>query len=286
MVPARAQSSSACRAPVDRTMSPSTCYPAKDCGSRAAGVRVVREARHRTSPPRWSAVNCVLTAWGRSEPTPSSGPPVTPLRHTSAMDERRKRCGKCLATKSLEQFSYRDRGHTRPQSYCRTCLAEYHRAYYVRNREKAIRRAHDRRVRRISKNQSAARAYKDVPCTDCGGRFPPHVMDFDHILGDKTENISKMVYTAEPGALRKEIEKCEIVCANCHRERTMQRLKETRPHLRSSGRDGGNRTRDLLPPKQARYQAALRPVEGAAPKSTDRPSSGTHRALQLVLFDA
>lgn len=43
-------------------------------------------------------------------------------------------------------------------------------------------------------------------------------MDFDH-LGDKKFAVgSSISYTLD--AVREEIAKCEVVCANCHRERT------------------------------------------------------------------
>jgi len=67
-------------------------------------------------------------------------------------------------------------------------------------------------------------ASKDVPCADCGNRYPSYVMDFDH-LGDKKFNISNM--TARGMAqLQAEIAKCEVVCSNCHRIRTHERLVE------------------------------------------------------------
>jgi hypothetical protein len=48
-------------------------------------------------------------------------------------------------------------------------------------------------------------------------------MDFDHVRGVKVTHISQLVQ----GNLQKikdELEKCELVCSNCHRERTHQRI--------------------------------------------------------------
>lgn len=59
---------------------------------------------------------------------------------------------------------------------------------------------------------------KDKPCADCGKRYPPYVMDLDH-RGDKFTDVSKMKsYSIQ--RLLAEIAKCDVVCANCHRERT------------------------------------------------------------------
>lgn len=64
---------------------------------------------------------------------------------------------------------------------------------------------------------------KDVPCADCGGRFPPFVMDFDHREGEvKRLNIGRQKHS-NLALVLEEIEKCDIVCANCHRIRTKER---------------------------------------------------------------
>jgi hypothetical protein len=61
---------------------------------------------------------------------------------------------------------------------------------------------------------------KDAPCADCGGRFPPYVMDFDHKdWSTKTATISMMRHSTLE-RIKEEIAKCELVCSNCHRIRT------------------------------------------------------------------
>jgi len=67
---------------------------------------------------------------------------------------------------------------------------------------------------------------KDVPCMDCGVKYPKVVMDFDHVRGDKKANVSKMVAnTVSVETLQKEIDKCDVVCSNCHRLRTYKSTK-------------------------------------------------------------
>lgn len=59
---------------------------------------------------------------------------------------------------------------------------------------------------------------------DCGQRFPPYVMDFDHRdPGKKVGNVASMAVGSSVERLMEEIEKCDIVCANCHRIRTFTR---------------------------------------------------------------
>jgi hypothetical protein len=60
-------------------------------------------------------------------------------------------------------------------------------------------------------------------CIDCGEKNHV-VLDFDH-LKDKRYNVSRMIHDGFSwAAIKKEIAKCEVVCANCHRIRTHDRL--------------------------------------------------------------
>jgi hypothetical protein len=68
---------------------------------------------------------------------------------------------------------------------------------------------------------------KSVPCTDCGVRYHQCQMDFDHISDDKEAAVGWMAN--QPVSVKRllaEIEKCEVVCANCHRLRTWSRRVE------------------------------------------------------------
>jgi hypothetical protein len=60
-------------------------------------------------------------------------------------------------------------------------------------------------------------------CTDCKVSYPYYILDFDHVTGIKVANIASMLDYHSVEDIFKEIEKCEIVCANCHRERTFNR---------------------------------------------------------------
>lgn len=64
---------------------------------------------------------------------------------------------------------------------------------------------------------------KEVPCKDCGVEYPYYVMHFDHIGQDKEGTISRMVANGQTVKVKAEVAKCEVVCANCHAERTHQR---------------------------------------------------------------
>jgi hypothetical protein len=108
---------------------------------------------------------------------------------------------------------------TRPQR-------PYNVAYYWNHREQEI--------ARVTKRQDATLAFlrdlRRVPCDDCRGIFPPHIMDFDHrdpskklfpIAGAHAVLMSRSKLIAE-------VEKCDVVCANCHALRTYANLMELR----------------------------------------------------------
>lgn len=84
--------------------------------------------------------------------------------------------------------------------------------------------ARETKHRVIARNRAAVQEAKSRPCTDCGISYPYYVMQFDHLdAGTKEFNVSAGVTRASHERLLAEIAKCEVVCANCHAERTHQR---------------------------------------------------------------
>ena len=91
------------------------------------------------------------------------------------------------------------------------------RRYYHRNKDKIKKSI----AKRIELQQKEIRKLKEeTPCADCGKCFPYYVMDFDHVRGTKYKNVGNLITTGTRRKLYIEIEKCELVCANCHRVRT------------------------------------------------------------------
>jgi hypothetical protein len=82
----------------------------------------------------------------------------------------------------------------------------------------------DRRARIREKLRNKLRETKNVPCMDCGVRYPYYVMDLDHRPGEvKMYNPATMVNLGSVVKLEREIAKCDVVCSNCHRQRTFDR---------------------------------------------------------------
>lgn len=83
-------------------------------------------------------------------------------------------------------------------------------------------------IKRKARNKQIINEAKNVPCADCKKTYPFYIMEFDHVEGKKEINISEIAshkHWSEEH-IRKEIAKCEVVCSNCHQERTYQRNKK------------------------------------------------------------
>lgn len=89
------------------------------------------------------------------------------------------------------------------------------RRYYERNKQVYL----DKNARKRERMRAYLRSLKEAPCMDCGQKFPYWVMDFDHLEG-KESLIGRLVFSLSWKRLEAELEKCELVCANCHRVRT------------------------------------------------------------------
>lgn len=122
------------------------------------------------------------------------------------------------------------------QSKCRECGRRESKKYYRKDPK-----AHRKRVRdRIAALQLLLLDYlEERKCKDCG-EGDPVVLEFDHVRGKKVGHVSQLLLGgASWKTLEREMSKCEVVCANCHRKRTAKRgkywrvalMKERKKHL-------------------------------------------------------
>ena len=104
-------------------------------------------------------------------------------------------------------------------------------------RWKAANGAHHRanlnewRRARNQTNRNRMVLLKQRPCMDCGGTFPSVCMDFDHVRGEKKFILAHGVSQWPWSVIKREIDKCDVVCSNCHRIRTAKRKAEKRANL-------------------------------------------------------
>jgi len=138
-----------------------------------------------------------------------------------------ERCSKCLKNKPLSEFYRRKTGKRAGKHYekCKDCMKVRGRNYYHSNRDRQLKLALIRRRKYRLISKKFVSKIKQKPCQDCGKTYPHYVMDFDHKIGEKKiGDIAHMVvggWSLEN--IVKEIEKCDIVCANCHRIRTFNK---------------------------------------------------------------
>lgn len=75
--------------------------------------------------------------------------------------------------------------------------------------------------RRHVEKRAAVNRMKEKPCADCGQEYSFFVMDFDHRNpATKSFEISQVCTRKPWGVVLAEVEKCDVVCANCHRLRS------------------------------------------------------------------
>ena len=113
-----------------------------------------------------------------------------------------KFCPRCDQHKTLAHFNKAKTGRHKRQGYCKDCTTKYLKS-------------------KITIAKLIMDVRKAVPCADCKGSFPACAMSFDH-LRDKKHQVSSMG-TYSVSKIMVEIDKCEVVCFNCHQIRTAER---------------------------------------------------------------
>lgn len=96
-------------------------------------------------------------------------------------------------------------------------------------RGQANRHSPEQEARRRARIRAAVNNYKlEKGCADCGYRKHPAALDFDHLPSyPKVGDIATMAWKGRAWSeILTEIEKCDVVCANCHRIRTVDRFHE------------------------------------------------------------
>lgn len=102
----------------------------------------------------------------------------------------------------------------------------YDREWHAANKDRRRETVQANRKRRRLENIAKVNELKESSgCQDCGEK-DPIVLEFDH-LEDKVSDVCTLVYHGWSWErVWKEIQKCDVVCANCHRRRTHARKRE------------------------------------------------------------
>ena len=139
-----------------------------------------------------------------------------------------KICSMCKQSKDESCFARKTKkknGDIVLQWHCKECHAVYRRQHYQNNRKKYIKKASTRSNKhKLEVFQFLIDYFKTHPCVDCG-EDNPLVLEFDHVIGSKHATISYLAASSSHEKMMKEIAKCNVRCANCHRIQTAIRGK-------------------------------------------------------------
>jgi hypothetical protein len=89
--------------------------------------------------------------------------------------------------------------------------------YFMERKKRAVRRRFEAR--------ELLNRMKAGPCVDCKSSFQPCQMDFFRRGGGKP--VSRMLLRSKEAIVR-QVESCDLVCANCGRLRTWRAQREAR----------------------------------------------------------
>lgn len=124
-----------------------------------------------------------------------------------------KICSKCKCSKPTTEFSKKKTTKDGLYQICKACHKEYNKRHYVDNalayKERALKRKKD-----IKEWWSD---YKSkLVCSSCG-EDRHWCLDFHHTNpAEKDSEVSSMLHRASMRAIMEEIEKCVVLCRNCH----------------------------------------------------------------------
>jgi hypothetical protein len=138
-------------------------------------------------------------------------------------------------------------GGKKVQAYCKSCMSTYFKGYYGQRKEHYKQITNKNRRRRQAIWREYLAQLKNRACKDCGKSYPSYCMDFDHLAPEtKVADIPIMLSrNASEERILAEIEKTEIVCANCHRGREHKRYLQN------------NRNPAHLSPRQKRNKESI-----------------------------
>jgi hypothetical protein len=132
--------------------------------------------------------------------------------------------------KPVSEFAWRRKAKGQRHNMCRPCHSVYHHEHYSANKDRYVAQARERkRALAIERTEWLLTYFASHPCLDCG-EDDAVVLEFDH-RRDKEFNIGSVLPYRNWESILAEIEKCDVVCANCHRRRTASRLGSVRSVL-------------------------------------------------------
>lgn len=123
-------------------------------------------------------------------------------------------CSKCNKEKPIDEFLFRNKKKKQYHSACGVCYKKQRKIAYEKNKVYYL----TKNKRLKNRNREWLLEHKKNESCYCCGENDIAVLDFHHIK-QKTKEVSKMVSnTASIDTIKKEINKCVVLCSNCHRK--------------------------------------------------------------------
>ena len=134
-----------------------------------------------------------------------------------------KKCTKCKKEKQINEFSFKNKLVNIRHSQCKDCTRLLVKNHYLKNKQYYLDKTRKRNAKLYSEIIRFIQEYlKKNPCLDCG-ESDITVLEFDHNRDKftKFKAVSSLIKSRYPiEIIKREINKCEIRCANCHRRKT------------------------------------------------------------------
>lgn len=144
-----------------------------------------------------------------------------------------KHCKKCNKNKLVTNF--RKKGNSL-QAYCIACNKAYQKEHYQKHKANYKADALERKWKIRYNALMYVMEYAQDGCSVCG-ETDFITLEFDHIDPTiKTMNIGQMVSSGYSiKRISEELEKCQILCANCHRKKTSEQFNWYSNLLKKAG---------------------------------------------------
>ena len=128
-----------------------------------------------------------------------------------------KKCYKCKSLLSISLFNVNKARKDGYQTSCKNCQAKANRIYYKKNKKRCINVIRlNKRKRALENHIKIITKYFNKPCVDCNKIYHPSSLVFDHVK-NKSEGVGSLVRSGYAwSVIKKEIDKCQVRCQNCH----------------------------------------------------------------------
>lgn len=128
-----------------------------------------------------------------------------------------KSCSKCGQELPITEFRWRNKTKGLLHSQCKNCEKARDKIHYQENKE---RRENVKATANLQKDRNIAlvEQARKCGCLKCGEKRT-YVLEFHHRNpNEKVNTLAHMIKSSSEANLKAELEKCDVLCANCHRE--------------------------------------------------------------------